>query len=405
MPKLSPCRFSIGLLFGLLLTACGDFSPEWQLDRLRILAISAEPATLRPGEKTKFSALVVDEPQNRPLTFLWMGCTPDPYGSNRSPCADPEILKNPALLVPTLLQETTPENMNIQYLGTALVSDDYHVPEELFSMFPEEHPQRKIGTTGMVLLMVIAEALPENHTYQDIALLVQRAQDKHVDSQMALFRIPVHERDEPPNQNPIISQLVVDELAYDKSALVFLEQDKEYRLRLIVPPESFEEYIEITSVSTTSKTEALFAFFFSTCGKLENESVNIETSIRTKLLTPNGKDIKPCPSSIQKLFAVLRDSRSGQAWHGQSFVICQKNGPTPHIRQATLSSPDTLSLEGDNLDALAELRLGTQFLWPLPAPQNGHMLVRMPAALEQGTYFLSYTDFSCRAQTYGGLSF
>jgi len=400
-------RLLCGLLLGLLLTACEDLTPSWQLDRLRILAISAEPAALQPGESTRFSALVVDEPLNRPLTFLWLGCTADPFNANRGPCTDEDFLKAPADFMAAFLQEpssdSTPENSYIQFLGMGTQSEEYYVPEELFSIFPEGHPQRKVGTFGMVLLMVIAEALPENHTPQDVALLVQRAQDKHVDSQMALFRIPVRESDEPPNQNPVISHLLVDNLPQDKSALVFLERDKKYRLDFAVPPESFEEYVEITHLETTRKTEALFAFFFSTCGKLEDDSFNFETSTRTTLLTPNGKNIRNCPSNIQRLFAVIRDSRSGHTWHEQSFVVCQPNSLLAHIRRAELSS-GTLSLEGEHLEALAELRVGGHFLWPLPAPQNGRMVVGLPQALSPGAYTLSYTDFGCRAQVYGELN-
>jgi hypothetical protein len=294
---------------------------------------------------------------------------------------------------------------NIQLLGIGpQASARYFVSEELFSAFPENHPQRKVGTVGMVLFMVVAEALPPSPSLQDVGSLVQRAQDKLVDSQTTLFRIPVRESDEPPNNNPIISHLQVDDVAQHKSALVFLEQSRKYKLDLAVPPESFEEYIEVTHVGTTSKKEALQASFFTTCGKMETPRFNFAASTRPQLLTPNGKDIGPCQTPIQKLFAVVRDSRSGQAWHEQSFVVCQKNGPSPHIHRAVLSSPNTLNLEGERLEALAELRLGGQFLWPLPAPQYGRMFVELPETLEKGTYGLSYTDFSCRAQTYGELS-
>jgi len=404
--RLSLFRLCFGLLLGLLLTACTELSPQWKLDRLRILAMSAEPAALQPGESTRVSALVVDEPRNRPLTFLWLGCAADPFNANRGPCSNEEFLKAPADFVAAFLreaQEASPENMYIQFLGMGSQSDDYYVPKELFSIFPEEHPQRKVGTFGMVLLMVIAEALPENHSYRDLALLIQRAQDKHVDSQTALFRIPVRESEEPPNQNPTVSQLLVNDMPQDKSALVFLEQGKKHRLDFVVPPESFEEYVETTHQGSTHKTESLFAFFFSSCGKLENDSFNFATSVRTQLLTPNGKDIQACPSPIQKLFGVVRDSRSGQTWHEQSFVVCQNDGPSPHIRQAVLSS-HALSLEGEHLEALAELRVGEHFLWPLPAPQDGHMVVGLPEALSPGAYALSFRDFSCRAQTYGELN-
>jgi|GEM_PF-907057 len=399
-------RLLLGFLSGLLLTACmdADFSPSWKLDRLRILAMSAQPATLKPGESAKVSALVVDEPQNRPLTLLWLGCAADPFGQNRGPCSNEDFLKEPASFLPSLLLEAqnNPENMSIQFLGIGPGPHDYETAPTLFSMLPEEHPQRKVGTFGMVLLMVVAEAMPQNPSFQELAQLVQRVQDKHVDSQTALFRIPVREDNEP-NQNPIVSHLLLNGAAQNKSALMFLEQGREHVLDLSVPAESFEAYVETTYVGTTPKTETLFASFFSTCGELKNDSFNFATSIRPKLKTSNEKNIRACPSLIQRLFAVVYDSRSGQTWHEQPFVICQKDGPSPLISQAWLASAHTLNLEGKNLEVLAELRLGGHFLWPLPVPQNGQLTLSLPAEVESGTYVLSYTDLSCRTQTYGEL--
>ena len=407
MVNTSLSRLLCGLFLGLLLTACTDFTPAWQLDRLRILAISSNPAALQPGESARLSALVVDEPQNRPLTFFWLGCAPDPFNLNREACSNEEFLKEPSLFLSVFsedAEEDTSEGMDIQFLGMGRTSEEYYVPKALFSMLPEEHPQRKIGTFGTILLLVVAEALPENPSYEDIVALVQRAQDKRVASQIALFRIPVRESDGPPNQNPIVSQLLLNGVPQPKSALMFLERNQTYDLDIVVPPESFEAYVEITPTGVSSKTELLFAFLFSTCGELKDDKFNFATSIRPKLLTPNGKGIQDCSSPIQQLFAVVRDSRSGQTWHQQSFLVCQNNGPSPLLRRAEVKA-HVLTLEGESLEALAEVRLAGQFLWPLPAPQNGLMEVLLPQPLEPGTYTLSFTDFSCRAQTFGELSF
>ncbi|MCL2178875.1 MAG: hypothetical protein FWC28_08115 [Proteobacteria bacterium] len=303
----------------LLLHACllEELSPKWKLDKLRVLGMSASPAALQPGESTLLSALVVDEPQNRPLTYLWLGCSADPHNQNRSPCSDSEILKTPSLL----LNEQGKPLENIQFLGFGPQAL-YTVPPSLFEALPENHPQRKIGTLGMVLLMVVAEALPPIPSPEDVALLIQRAQDKLVDSQTTLFRIPVRESEQTPNQNPIISHLLVDGQPQDNSSPLPLKKGKTYGLDMAVPQESFEEYAETTGVGTTQKTETLFASFFTTCGELEDSFFNLATSTRPKLSSPDGKDIEPCPATpVQKLFVVLRDSRGGQSWQELSFII------------------------------------------------------------------------------------
>ncbi|MCL2012874.1 MAG: hypothetical protein FWG75_08830 [Cystobacterineae bacterium] len=318
MPNFSLPRLLHALLAALLLTACmeEDTSHAWKLDRLRVLGMSAKPAALQPGETAEVSVLVTDEPLNRPTTLLWLGCLPDPHNLNRSPCADSEILKNPALLMDA--QGNMAENIHFLGMGSTAF---YSVAENLFSIFPAEHPQRKIGTVGMVLLLVVAEALPEEPALRDIALLVQRAQNKQVDSQITLFRIPVRESDEPANNNPLISTMTVEGLAEDTPSPLPLKQGQQYVLNLVVPEESFEDYIEITSIGSTPKTELLFASFFSTCGELEDSEFNLATSVRPKLRVPQEKEMEACPSPLQKLFAVVRDTRGGQTWYEQPFVI------------------------------------------------------------------------------------
>jgi len=169
--------------------------------------------------------------------------------------------------------------------------------------------------------MVVAESLPPLPSPEDIASLIQRAQNKYVDSQMALFRIPINESELPPNQNPLISQLQVDGQITDSTTPLSLEKNKKYELDLVVPQQSFEEYVEITPVGNSPKTESLFASVFTTCGTLETSSFNLSASSRPQLLSPNGKDIPPCPSPTPKLFVVLRDSRGGQAWKTLSFTL------------------------------------------------------------------------------------
>ena len=66
-----------------LASGCGDdFAPYSQLDRLRVLAIQAEPATPLPGETALLSALTF-APGGEPVAHHWSWCpAPAPAGKS-----------------------------------------------------------------------------------------------------------------------------------------------------------------------------------------------------------------------------------------------------------------------------------------------------------------------------------
>jgi hypothetical protein len=59
----------------LTLLACGDLelSQEWELDRLRLLAVRADPAEPRPGDTVTFSSLRY-VPDDADWTAIWFAC-------------------------------------------------------------------------------------------------------------------------------------------------------------------------------------------------------------------------------------------------------------------------------------------------------------------------------------------
>ena len=89
------CSRSIVFVTGLALSAAGcggsDLAQEWQLDRLRILAVRATPAEPRPGDTVTFDRLLYVPPDTTLETVTWFGCIPD--GSVGFGCEfDPAIL-------------------------------------------------------------------------------------------------------------------------------------------------------------------------------------------------------------------------------------------------------------------------------------------------------------------------
>ena len=67
---------SLFVLLGLASTqlSCGEaFAPYWRIDKLRVLAIKADPITLKPGQRATISALVYS-PDPEPITYAWEWC-------------------------------------------------------------------------------------------------------------------------------------------------------------------------------------------------------------------------------------------------------------------------------------------------------------------------------------------
>ena len=82
-------RFSALAVATLLLAGCpignnkypkpSELSSSWYIDRLRVLAVRADPPEALPGEEVTFEALVV-HPADKTGVRVWLACPPDDAG-------------------------------------------------------------------------------------------------------------------------------------------------------------------------------------------------------------------------------------------------------------------------------------------------------------------------------------
>lgn len=81
-------RFLFGSFICLLLAlvGCADpFEPYWRIDKYRILAVRAEPVTLKPGETADLS--VLDHiPEGESVSYEWSWCPVEPSAQQRYEC-------------------------------------------------------------------------------------------------------------------------------------------------------------------------------------------------------------------------------------------------------------------------------------------------------------------------------
>lgn len=67
-------RLVLAVTLLLVVSGCGpEFDPYWRADKLRILSMRSDPATLLPGQQATFEALV-SNPTDRPLKYAWEWC-------------------------------------------------------------------------------------------------------------------------------------------------------------------------------------------------------------------------------------------------------------------------------------------------------------------------------------------
>jgi len=216
--------FAASLLLPLLGCEGPLFTPQWELDRLHLLAVQAEPPEIAPAgangevpDRARLTSLVVDpahlETPGRLSTVIYLACTARPGDLETPPCAAFEALRDPASLAEgsetgecsdssETSEETSGEDTSepselgtgvlggVAFLGVEECDADgcrparlaldpahpdwvlelppppYIAPKELdFAALPEGSPARKLGLRVTIMALVLdaapAELLPE----------------------------------------------------------------------------------------------------------------------------------------------------------------------------------------------------------------------------------------------------
>lgn len=88
-------RTALALLFSLGVAGCNsDLPSASMIEKLRVLAVQAEPPEVAPGQTTTLSALVVEPPRVQldggfvpsPPSYLWLACTVPANTAEQAPC-------------------------------------------------------------------------------------------------------------------------------------------------------------------------------------------------------------------------------------------------------------------------------------------------------------------------------
>ncbi len=304
--------------FALLLTACSDgFTAYNELDRLRVLAISAQDPWLAPDQSTELSALVV-QIDDRPVTYRWSWCPLLGTPSEGYPCAISRVQ----------LQATIDEALGSGVITvppyelgtTATATYTYSLPPEFFQAACEAIK------SGEVPEFV---TIPQCEGSFPIGI---RLEISDGDSSItAVKEIELVYEDIELNTNPVIlggeAELmgVVVPLAEDGSTV--LKRDTAYDLRLTIPETSIQKYLDTPPEGgdPVEREERLTITWFSDAGSFEairtgylQDQVSLDFARLNTFTIPKAVDF---PGDTIRLYFVIRDNRKGASWLARSIRL------------------------------------------------------------------------------------
>lgn len=277
------------MLLILSLAACDteSMAESWQIDRLRVLAVAAEPAEPRPGDLVTLDALIVS-PEMPVAGSAWFVC--DSGSSTDFGCE----------IDPALLEGAETGNVDFEALAAAGLigflpgfTPTWSVPADYLDALSES--EKLEGTFAMTYIT----AFPEVAEGEELA---------EEDIEIAYKRVPVSLATTP-NQNPSVASWAIDGLAIAAGAEVRLDPGQAYTIEIALGESSVESYtFRNASGEDETRTEEPYFSWYLQEGEFDQPNT----------LWPYAKVVYFAPEepelTTQSLWVVVRDRRGGMAW-------------------------------------------------------------------------------------------
>lgn len=384
--------------FFLLFTACGvQFTPETLVNALRIMAVSAEPPEVAPGEPTTLSVLFGD-PQRvgQPNTIIWVGCEPDPLDRSRTACNDASVLIKPSTIT------NYPEGLKL--LGFSKTAT-YSATPGVFDVLPPDDLIRKNGSIGQVIAIVIAEEVPVTLMGDELKNVFERIEKKELPTAIALTRIVVSQKEQK-NKNPVISTLTFDGAPLPVGARLQVKAGQKVSLGVEVPESSRETFVEYREAGPVEKRETVVGAWYSSGGRFSQERFDVTDSTPTVFTAPGSAEFPEDPVPEKRtgqLWLVVRDNRGAQAYQQFRYFVCDESLPTPVVRTITApaSATDPVIVAGDDMARALDVVIGDKALvnGSYSSAQGG--FVGFLPELAPGTYPVTVRGQNCSSTTTG----
>ena len=264
-----------------------ELSESWQIDRLRVLAVAAEPAEPRPGDTVTFSSLVVSPGVDVAAT-VWFACL---FGDDEYGCeVDPSLLGS--LEDTTKLDEDTLDALyDAGFIGAEpYLPPVWQVPTDALADLSED--ERQEGLTALINVTAIPD---QDEITED-------------DLELAFKRVPVSEA-KTPNHNPVIANVTVDAFEVAEGSTVSVDRGLPYTLGVTLTDDSVEPYTYVTEdgVAEDREEEPYFTWYAEHGSFEQTSSLWPYTTVTWYPPTDRTVD-------AGSLWVVVRDRRGGMAW-------------------------------------------------------------------------------------------
>ena len=299
-------RILLPLLLGLSACVIGsdkytkprDLPQASIVDRLRVLAVKAEPPEARPGELVTLEGLIVDPNLDSPLV-IWLACESDDDSGTGLGCA---IDFNAVLSSTSNFEELVEAGVIGMEPG---FSPSYTPPEDLLDNLAEED-----RAEGLYLTIQVT-AIPSN------LLTASSDQTEEFDFnaiEIAYKRLIVSEADTP-NENPEITGFMVNGQTIAPGQVAEIEADTTTSLEPIFSSDSVQtyEYTTRDGVVETREEEPYLTWYTSAGSYFSPYS--IYPFFETKWFQSETTDTEG------SWWVVVRDRRGGMTWHEQRWQI------------------------------------------------------------------------------------
>jgi hypothetical protein len=292
----------IVLLWTVSLTGCIDLKSPSKVEEFRVLAVTAEPPEIAPGEGTKLQVLWADpDGKGREVSFAWIGCA--------GLLAPPMGLESCMMLIPpvVLSAEEGGDILNIPA-----------TPSDLLSYAPEGMSYMK---ATFIILMCGGGDLPDADEYESIGQVDDISTLCKDGDGIAVYKtITVSNNTEDPQRNPKIATLKVEgETLYpsDQGATGSVQCIKddgcgaEIKLAVTLTDDSFQTYQAEENGEMVSVDEELFVSWFVTDGDVDAPT---SASTTEDPLGPYEVTWRPEHEGSFTLYVAAHDFRGGASF-------------------------------------------------------------------------------------------
>lgn len=274
-------------MFLLLACTADELAQAWEIDRLRVLAVAAEPAEPRPGDHVTFTSLVV---------------SPDPVAAVVwTVCADPESDEfGCASGIDTSALSGDPESFDVEDFEAAggigvepYFAPEWDVPAELLDSL--DAAARLEGVTSLINLI----AIPEGEDLDES------------DLEIAFKRVPVSLAPTP-NRNPSLTGFRIDGYEIPVGAVASIAAGQTYEIEPILAEDAVETYTyRNKSGEDEEREEEPYLSWYLVEGTFDQAN-SLYPHLSVNYTAPS----EPAAESGD-LWVVIRDRRGGMGWYHQ----------------------------------------------------------------------------------------